>query len=122
MVPVPFTCFIDSYLRCCGSNSVNYCVYVICAFLVVIIFRFLEASPEGKVPVIKFDDKWIPDSDVIVGLIEEKYPNPPLSSPPEVASVYASFSKFLCICISRFVGMYVYLGMVKFGLFLGSGW
>ncbi|PSS33367.1 Glutathione S-transferase [Actinidia chinensis var. chinensis] len=60
---------------------------------------FLEASPEGKVPVIKFDDKWIPDSDVIVGLIEEKYPNPPLSSPPEVASVgskiFPSFVKFL---------------------------
>ena len=56
-----------------------------------------------------------------MGLIEEKYPNPPLPA-PEVASVYASFSKFLCICISRFVGMYVYLGMVKFGLFLGSGW
>ncbi|XP_057469380.1 glutathione S-transferase DHAR2-like [Actinidia eriantha] len=59
---------------------------------------FLEASPEGKVPVIKFDDKWIPDSDVIVGLIEEKYPNP-LSPPPEVASVgskiFPSFVKFL---------------------------
>ncbi|GFY83633.1 dehydroascorbate reductase 2 [Actinidia rufa] len=44
---------------------------------------FLEVSPEGKVPVIKFDDKWIPDSDVIVGLIEEKFPDPPLSPPPE---------------------------------------
>lgn len=44
-------------------------------------------NPEGKVPVIKFDDKCIPDSDVIVDLIEEKYPNTPLSPPPEVASV-----------------------------------
>ncbi|KAG5557333.1 hypothetical protein RHGRI_007551 [Rhododendron griersonianum] len=60
---------------------------------------FLEVNPEGKVPVIKFDDKCIPDSDVIVGLIEEKYPNPPLSPPPEVASVgskiFPSFVKFL---------------------------
>lgn len=45
-------------------------------------------NPEGKVPVIKFDEKWIPDSDVIVGLLEEKYPNPSLSTPPEFASVY----------------------------------
>ncbi len=61
---------------------------------------FLEANPEGKVPVIKFDDdKWIADSDVIVGLIEEKFPDPPLSSPPEFASVgskiFPSFVKFL---------------------------
>ncbi|PSS32605.1 Glutathione S-transferase [Actinidia chinensis var. chinensis] len=60
---------------------------------------FLEVSPEGKVPVIKFDDKWIPDSDVIVGLIEEKFPDPPLSPPPEVTSVgskiFLSFIKFL---------------------------
>ncbi|XP_052187497.1 glutathione S-transferase DHAR2-like [Diospyros lotus] len=60
---------------------------------------FLEANPEGKVPVIKLEDKWIPDSDVIVGLIEEKYPNPPLSTPPGVASVgskiFSSFVKFL---------------------------
>nr|ABM91437.1 dehydroascorbate reductase [Ipomoea batatas]ALP06092.1 dehydroascorbate reductase [Ipomoea batatas]GME11402.1 dehydroascorbate reductase [Ipomoea batatas] len=60
---------------------------------------FLKANPEGKVPVIKFDDKWISDSDVIVGIIEEKYPNPSLSAPPEVASVgskiFPSFVKFL---------------------------
>ncbi|GFP96763.1 glutathione s-transferase dhar2 [Phtheirospermum japonicum] len=60
---------------------------------------FLEANPEGKVPVMKFDDKWIADSDVIVGIVEEKYPNPPLSSPSEVSSVgsklFPSFVKFL---------------------------
>ncbi|KAK3005802.1 hypothetical protein RJ639_016268, partial [Escallonia herrerae] len=51
---------------------------------------FLE-STEGKVPVFKFegDDKWTGDSDVIVGLIEEKYPDPSLSPSPEFASVYA---------------------------------
>ncbi|XP_070058163.1 glutathione S-transferase DHAR2-like [Nicotiana tomentosiformis] len=60
---------------------------------------FLEVNPEGKVPVIKFDEKWIPDSDVIVGLLEEKYPNPSLSTPPEFASVgskiFPSFVSFL---------------------------
>ncbi|XP_042011669.1 glutathione S-transferase DHAR2-like [Salvia splendens] len=61
---------------------------------------FLEVNPEGKVPLIKFDDgKWIPDSDVIVGILEEKYPNPSLAAPPEVSSVgskiFPTFFKFL---------------------------
>lgn len=51
------------------------------------VFRFLELNPDGKVPVAKFDDKWMADSDVIVGTIEEKYPEPPLSAPSEVSSV-----------------------------------
>jgi glutathione S-transferase len=49
--------------------------------------RFLELSPEGKVPVVKIDDKWVADSDVIVGILEEKNPEPPLATPPEFASV-----------------------------------
>ncbi|CAA3005635.1 glutathione S-transferase DHAR2-like [Olea europaea subsp. europaea] len=48
--------------------------------------------------MIKFDEKWIADSNVIVGIIEEKYPNPPLS-PPEISPVGSkilpSFVKFL---------------------------
>ncbi|KAF9597171.1 hypothetical protein IFM89_016159, partial [Coptis chinensis] len=60
---------------------------------------FLEVSPEGKVPVVKFDEKWIPDSDVITQLIEEKYPEPSLVTPLELASVgskiFGSFVKFL---------------------------
>ncbi|KAJ0979424.1 hypothetical protein J5N97_014898 [Dioscorea zingiberensis] len=61
---------------------------------------FLEISPEGKVPVFKGDNgKWIPDSDVITKIIEEKYPNPPLATPPEFASVgskiFPCFVKFL---------------------------
>ncbi|KAF2295966.1 hypothetical protein GH714_035441 [Hevea brasiliensis] len=60
---------------------------------------FLKISPEGKVPVVKFDDKWVPDSDVIVGILEEKYPEPSLVTPPEFASVgskiFPSFVKFL---------------------------
>ncbi|KAI4348104.1 hypothetical protein L6164_008865 [Bauhinia variegata] len=60
---------------------------------------FLDANPEGKVPVIKLDDKWISDSDVIVGILEEKYPEPSLATPPEFASVgskiLGSFVSFL---------------------------
>ncbi|KAL7228819.1 hypothetical protein ACSBR2_007495 [Camellia fascicularis] len=60
---------------------------------------FLEANPEGKVPVIKFDEGWISDSDVIVSHIEEKFPDPPLCHSPEVSSVgskiFPSFVKFL---------------------------
>ncbi|KAI5428379.1 Glutathione S-transferase dhar2, variant 2, partial [Lathyrus oleraceus] len=49
---------------------------------------FLEVSPEGKVPVVKFDGKWVPDSDVIVGILEEKYPEPSFVTPPQFSSVY----------------------------------
>ncbi|KAF3557142.1 hypothetical protein F2Q69_00015956 [Brassica cretica] len=51
---------------------------------------FLAISPEGKFPLVKFDDdeNWVADSDVIVGIIEEKYPEPSLvMAPPEFASV-----------------------------------
>ncbi|KAK2666100.1 hypothetical protein Ddye_004674 [Dipteronia dyeriana] len=34
---------------------------------------FMDIVPEGKVPVVKFDDKWVvPDSDVIVGFLKDK--------------------------------------------------
>ncbi|NP_001267992.1 dehydroascorbate reductase [Vitis vinifera] len=60
---------------------------------------FLEMNPEGKVPVIKVDDKWVPDSDVITGVLEEKHPSPPLAPPPEHSSVgskiFPAFVKFL---------------------------
>jgi len=60
---------------------------------------FLEVNPEGKVPVIKIDDKWIPDSDVITSLLEEKYPEPSLVSDPKFASVgskiFSAFVSFL---------------------------
>ncbi|KAG7590202.1 Glutathione S-transferase N-terminal [Arabidopsis suecica] len=60
---------------------------------------FLDISPEGKVPVVKLDGKWVADSDVIVGLLEEKYPEPSLKTPPEFASVgskiFGAFVTFL---------------------------
>ena len=35
--------------------------------MMMIIVRFFEVNPEGKVPVIKVDGKWVADSDVITG-------------------------------------------------------
>lgn len=69
------------------------------------LFRLLDANPEGKVPVIKFKDdgKWIADSDVIVGLLEQRYPVPSLATPPQFSSVYdLSLSKFPNLIISLF--------------------
>ncbi|CAA7013585.1 unnamed protein product [Microthlaspi erraticum] len=60
---------------------------------------FLDISPQGKVPVLKIDGKWVPDSDVIVDILEEKYPEPPLKTPPQFASVgskiFSTFGTFL---------------------------
>lgn len=61
---------------------------------------FLKISPEGKVPVLKIaEDEWIPDSDAITQIIEEKYPNPSFVTPPDKASVgsklFSSFVTFL---------------------------
>ncbi|CAN1174072.1 Glutathione S-transferase DHAR2 [Linum perenne] len=60
---------------------------------------FMDINPGGKVPVVKFGDKWVPDSDVIVRILEEKYPEPSLVTPPEFASVgskiFDTFVSFL---------------------------
>ncbi|KAI5428381.1 hypothetical protein KIW84_033390 [Lathyrus oleraceus] len=42
---------------------------------------------DWKAPVVKFDGKWVPDSDVIVGILEEKYPEPSFVTPPQFSSV-----------------------------------
>lgn len=77
-------------------------IYFFCSFNFYGDFRFLEVNPEGKVPVIKFDDKWIAESDVIVGAIEEKYPNPPLAPPPEVSSLYNFLIYLSCLYICTY--------------------
>lgn len=57
---------------------------------------FLKINPEGKVPLVKLDEKWIADSDVITQSLEEKFPSPPLGTPPEKASVGSKiFSTFI---------------------------
>lgn len=72
---------INFFYRCSISFPSN---YLFCWF------RFLEISPEGKVPVINFDGKWVADSDLITQTLEEKYPSPPLVTPPEKATAYVS--------------------------------
>ncbi|CAI8601584.1 unnamed protein product [Vicia faba] len=63
---------------------------------------FLEVNPEGKVPVIKLDGKWIPDSDVIVKILEEKYPEPSLVTPPQFSSVGSNiFGTFVSFVKSK---------------------
>ncbi|AQK83383.1 Glutathione S-transferase DHAR3 chloroplastic [Zea mays] len=58
--------------------------------------RLFEINPEGKVPIVKLEEKWIGDSDVITQALEEKYPEPPLATPPEKASVGSKiFSTFI---------------------------
>ncbi|KAK9682345.1 hypothetical protein RND81_10G066700 [Saponaria officinalis] len=48
---------------------------------------FTKINPEGKVPVMKVDDKWVADSDVITKSLEEKYPNPPLTTPSDKSTI-----------------------------------
>ncbi|KAI3973135.1 hypothetical protein MKW92_004985 [Papaver armeniacum] len=48
---------------------------------------FLEANPEGKVPAVKLDGKWVPDSDVITQTLKEIYPESSLVTPSEIASM-----------------------------------
>ncbi|CAN6570072.1 unnamed protein product [Malus baccata var. baccata] len=43
---------------------------------------FLKINSEGKVPVVQLDEKWVADSDIITQALEEKYPEPPLATPP----------------------------------------
>ena len=38
--------------------------------------------------MVQLDDKWIADSDVITQILEDKYPEPPLATPPHKAEVY----------------------------------
>lgn len=57
---------------------------------------FLKITPEGKVPVAKLYEKWIADSDVITQSVEEKFPVPPLATPPEKATIGTEiFSTFI---------------------------
>ena len=89
MLPAKSTQMLNGFLLCVffflGVVSSLHFFF----FFVVVVDRFLDANPEGKVPVAKFDGKWVSDSDVIVGILEEKYPQPSLATPPEFASVYA---------------------------------
>lgn len=100
-------------LTLCMVLVVFVLVLIICTVLYeyilffTVLLRFLSISPEGKVPLIKLDEKWIPDSDVITQALEEKFPEPSLVTPPEKAVVYVhrlllyflTFNfQYKCIC------------------------
>lgn len=68
-----------------------------------ILRRLFSISPEGKVPLIKLDEKWIPDSDVITQALEEKFPEPSLVTPPEKAAVYVHHLRFISDCSLRYI-------------------
>ncbi|KAI9081458.1 hypothetical protein K1719_036604 [Acacia pycnantha] len=57
-------------------------------YLLITADTFLKINLEGKVPVKNLDEKWVSDSDVITQALEEKFPSPPLGTPPEKASVF----------------------------------
>lgn len=57
--------------------------------------RFIEANPEGKVPVMRFEEKWVSDSDVITQMLEQKFPERPLATPQDKAAAYLSFFPLL---------------------------
>ncbi|PWA67362.1 dehydroascorbate reductase 2 [Artemisia annua] len=49
---------------------------------------FVEVNPDGILPLIKFgDENWVSNSDVIVEMIDEKYPKPALLAPNQFASL-----------------------------------
>ncbi|CAH2036798.1 unnamed protein product [Thlaspi arvense] len=60
---------------------------------------FLGISPNGTVPVLKIDDKWVSDSDIIVDVLEKKYPEPSLKTPTKFATVgskiFSTFGSFV---------------------------
>lgn len=63
-------------------------IHLMICLVTIYCSRFLQINPEGNVPVIKLDEKWIADSDIITKSLEEKYPVPSLETPPEKASAY----------------------------------
>ena len=48
---------------------------------------FLDKNPEGKVPVICHDGKWVSDSDEIAQYLEDQFPEPSLKASEDVASL-----------------------------------
>ncbi|XP_073525586.1 uncharacterized protein [Phyllobates terribilis] len=60
---------------------------------------FLKINPDGKVPVMKLDEEWVADSDILTSFLEANYPDPPLATPSEKATagskIFSTFIGFL---------------------------
>ncbi|CAN8312589.1 unnamed protein product [Cochlearia groenlandica] len=63
---------------------------------------FLAINPQGKVPVLKIKEKWISDSDIIVNVLEQNYPDPSLKTPQKFTSIGSNiFTKFVTFLKSK---------------------
>ena len=73
------------------TNLLKFISLVACSSMTIMLIwhfiRLFEINPEGKVPIVKLEGKWVADSDVITQALEEKYPQPPLATPAEKASM-----------------------------------
>ncbi|KAG8092757.1 hypothetical protein GUJ93_ZPchr0012g19312 [Zizania palustris] len=76
--------------------------------------RFLKNNLEGKVPIVKLEEQWVADSDVITQAIEEKYPQPSLATPPEKASIIYVDASVLTIA-----NKFLHRGSKIFSTFIG---
>ncbi|KAH7404285.1 hypothetical protein KP509_15G019400 [Ceratopteris richardii] len=62
---------------------------------------FMAKNPSGLMPVLRDGEQWIQDSEKIAKYLEEKYPQHPISTPPDVTSkwnlsnIFQSFTKWL---------------------------
>ncbi|KAK3197868.1 hypothetical protein Dsin_021283 [Dipteronia sinensis] len=61
----------------------------------------------------KFDDKWVPDSDVIVGMLEKKFPEPFLITPPEFACGIKDISNILQVCEEQGFKRWIRAGLAR---------
>lgn len=66
--------------------------------------EFTNNSPTGKIPLLKADDEYITDSDVIIAYLERQYPEPALMPKDNILfakahwfSVYASTTMVSCL-------------------------
>lgn len=83
VIHILYWCVDRSGLTNLIVNYTKSLINVFCLFL----DRFLDANPEGKVPVIKDGGKFVADSDVIAELLEEKFPEPSLKTPEDKSNV-----------------------------------
>ncbi|KAL6131368.1 hypothetical protein ACLB2K_069744 [Fragaria x ananassa] len=52
---------------------------------------FIDECPSGEVPAMKHEGRWVDDVQIIIGMIEEWYPEPRLATPDEFAEAEHRF-------------------------------
>ncbi|CAN8238860.1 unnamed protein product [Cochlearia groenlandica] len=74
---------------------------------------FLKKNPEDKISMVKFDENWVPDCDVITQSLEDKYHEPPLATPSEKASVFSQANATLFL--AKFYGRAGLINLLESG-------